>query len=132
MGYTVYALTGTILEQGAIFVIIRWGLPQLDIYVPWWGLVIVMGAFLVYSVYTYSRGRAAMRRNPMVAPETIIGSRGRVATSIDPRGYVRVKGELWKAQSTYRLDVDEEIYVIGIEGIQLVVAPLKREPNNDR
>ena len=132
VGYTVYSLIGTIVEQGAIFIIIRWWLPQIGIEVPWWGLALVMGAFLVYSIYTYSKGRAAMRQTPLVAPETVIGSRGRVATSLDPRGYVRVKGELWKAQSEYRLEPDDEIVVVGVRGIQLVVAPVKKHADKEQ
>jgi membrane-bound serine protease (ClpP class) len=126
VGYTLYSFIGTVIEQGAIFIILYYWLPQIGIEAPWWGIVLVMGAFLAYSIYTYSKGRAAMRRNPVVAPETVIGCRGRVATSIDPRGYVRIKGELWKAQSQYRLEVNDEVVVVAVEGIQLIVTPADR------
>ena len=126
VGYTVYAFVGTIIEQGAIFIILYWWLPQIGINIPWWGIVIVMAAFMIYSVYTFSKGRAAMRKNPLVAAETVIGCRGRVATAIDPKGYVKVKGELWKARSRYRLEVNEEVEVTAVDGIQLVVAPVQK------
>lgn len=97
-----------------------------------WGLVLIMAAFLAYSIFTYIKGRGAMRKSPLVAPEVVIGSKGRVATAIDPRGYVRVKGELWKAQSGYRLQPDDEVVVVAVKGIQLVVVPAGGENNREK
>jgi membrane protein implicated in regulation of membrane protease activity len=120
--YTIYAAIGTILEEGALVVIVLWGLPRLNIHTPIWGLAILMVLLLMYSFFTYRTGRATLLMKPMVAPEAIIDSEGIVATPLDPNGYVKVKGELWKARSESKLKVGDEIVVIGIEGIKLMVA----------
>ncbi len=126
LGYTIYALVGTILEQAALVVIVRWGLPHLNINIPWWGLAILMVALLLYSCFTYRMGRQVLLMKPMVSPESIIDSEGTVATPLDPKGYVRVKGELWKASAGLKLEVGDEIVVTGIDGIKLIVAPKRK------
>ncbi len=84
-----------------------------------------MMGFLIYSVYTYRMGRRALTRTPLVSPEAIIGCEGIVATPLDPRGFVKVKGELWRASSESNLEVGDEIIVTGIQGIKLKVVAKK-------
>ena len=125
VGYTIYSIVGTILELVAIVVIVLWGLPRINIHIPLWGLILLMVASLLYSIFTYEMGKQVIGKKPVVDPETIIGNEGKVATLLDPRGYVKVKGELWKASCETRLDVEEEIVVVGIDGIKLIVVPRK-------
>ena len=52
----------------------------------------------------------------------MIGSKAKVVSKIDPEGMVKVKGELWKAQSTgERIDVGEEVTVVGQKRLKLIV-----------
>ena len=126
MGYTIYAFIGTIIEQAALFIILRWGFPHFfNIDIPLWGIVVLMIGLLAYSAYTYTLGRRALSGAPLVAPETIIGCEGIVATPLDPKGFVKVKGVLWRATSESVLEVGEEIIVIGITGIKLKVIAKK-------
>lgn len=127
LSYTIYALIGTLLEQGALIVIVRWWLPQLDVHISWWVTGILMFLLLMYSVYTYVMGRRALLKKSPVYPDTIIGSEGVVATPLDPTGYVKVKGELWKATSGSNLAIGEKIVVTKIDGIRLLVVPEARK-----
>jgi len=53
---------------------------------------------------------------------SMIGSKAMVVSKIDPEGMVKVKGELWKAQSTgERIDVGEEVTVVGQKRLKLIV-----------
>ncbi len=119
--YTIYAAIGTLIEEGAVVAIVLWGLPRLNIHIPLWGMAILMVMLFAYSIFTYRTGRAALLMKPMVAPENIIDNEGIVATPLDPHGYVKVKGELWKATSESKLKVGDEIIVVGIQGIKLMV-----------
>lgn len=67
-----------------------------------------------------------MKKSP-VYPEAIVGCQGVVATPLDPTGYVKVKGELWKATSTSDLKIGEKIRVVKIDGIRLIVEPENEE-----
>ena len=125
LGYTIYSIIGTIIEEAALVVIVLWGLPRVNIHIPWWGLAILMAVLFFYSYFTYQMGRTVLLRKPVVAPEAIIGSEGIVATPPDLSGYVKVKGELWKASSESDLKVGDEIIVVGLDGIKLTVAPKK-------
>lgn len=126
--YTVYAIIGTILEEGALVVIVRWWLPHnFDIHISWLVLGILMFLLFGYSVFTYRMGRRALLRKSPLYPEAIVGCEGVVATPLDPTGYVKVKGELWKATSTSDLEIGEKIRVTKIDGIRLVVEPESEE-----
>lgn len=124
LGYTIYAIIGTILQEGALVVIVRWWLPtNFDIHISWWILGILMFLLLVYAVFSYRMGRRALLKKSPVYPEAIVGCHGVVATPLDPTGYVKVKGELWKATSTSDLKIGEKVWVTEIDGIRLVVEP---------
>jgi membrane protein implicated in regulation of membrane protease activity len=133
--YTIYAIIGTLLEQGALVIIVRWWLPQFDIHISWWVTGILMCLLLMYSFYTYRMGRQALLRKSPVYPDTIIGSEGVVATPLDPTGYVKVKGELWKATSASDMEIGDRIVVTKIDGIRLIVVPeskMRKEPLHNR
>ena len=121
--YTIYAIIGTILEVAALLVVVLWVLPLFNIYVPWWILAILLAIDLSVSAFTYIMGRRALRQRIAYGPEAIIGSEGVVATALDPTGYVKVRGELWKASCQARLDIGDKVVVTGVEGLKLVVIP---------
>ena len=123
--YTAYTIVTTVLEGIAVAAVILWLLPKFGINVPLWGLILLIVAFLVYSYLTYHLGKKALERKPVVSAEAIIGSEGKAITALAPEGYVRVCGELWKASATIpAIGKDEEVVVVGIEGLTLFVAPL--------
>ena len=63
-----------------------------------------------------------LKRQAVVGLPTMIGSRGKVASSLAPDGLVRIKGELWGATSTEGvLAPGEEVEVVGEDGLKLVV-----------
>jgi membrane-bound serine protease (ClpP class) len=126
VGYTIYAIIGTILEEAALVIILLWGLPQINIVLPLWAIILLILALFVYSIYTYRMGRKALNRLPMVSLEAIIGSNGIVATPLTPVGYVKVKGELWKASSEASVEIGDQIVVTGVNGIKLLVIPKER------
>jgi len=126
LGYTIYAIIGTLLEQAAVVIIVLWGLPRIDVHIPWWGLATIMVIMLAYSYFTYRMGIAVLGRKPVVVPDSLIGCEGKVATPLDPKGYVKVRGELWKAFSESKLEAGDDIVVTGIDGIKLIVAPKEK------
>jgi len=122
-GYTIYAIVGTILEVAALLIVVLWVLPLFNIYIPWWILAVLLVIDLGVSAFTYIMGRRALSQKLKYGPEAIIGSEGVVATALNPTGYIKVRGELWKASCQYRLEIGDEVVVTEIEGLKLIVVP---------
>jgi len=116
----VMAIFSTLLEEAALVVIVLWGLPQLGIHIPLWGLIALMVTWGAYAIITYRMGSRALRRKPEILLP-LIGSQGKVVSPLTPKGLVRIKGELWQATSAGgNIDTGEEVTVVGQDGLKLV------------
>ena len=121
-GRLIIAIVSTTLEEAALAVGVLWGLPKLGIHIPLWVLIIVMAAWCAYAVITYRMGSRALRRKPVHGLTAILGSEGKVVSPLVPEGMVRIKGELWVAQSAGgRMDTGEEVTVVRQDGLKLIV-----------
>ena len=121
-GRLIIAIVSTTLEEAALAVGVLWGLPKLGIHIPLWVLIIVMAAWGAYTVTTYRMGSRALRRKPIVGLLNMVSSKGKVVRSLVPEGLVRIKGELWRAESASgRLDTGEKVTVVGQDGLKLIV-----------
>ena len=128
-GRLIIAIVSTTLEEAALAVGVLWGLPKLGIHIPLWVLIIVMAAWGTYTVTTYRMGSRALRRKPLVGLLNMVSSKGEVVSSLVPEGMVRIKGELWRAESASgRLDTGEKVIVVGQDGLKLTVR--RRSPND--
>jgi membrane protein implicated in regulation of membrane protease activity len=119
--YTVYALIGTLLELGILIAIVVWGLPYMDIAMPLWVVIVLAIILLAFSGYTYTMGRRALNRKLLHEIGSMIGSTGIVSTVNESGGYIKIRGELWKAISESKLTIGEEVVVVNIDGFTLIV-----------
>ncbi len=112
------------MEEAAIVVIVRWGLPQIGVHIPIPGLIALMIAWGTYSVITYRIGSRALRKKPLINLPDMVGSKGEVVSPLAPAGMVKIKGELWVAKSAGgEIQVGEQIVVVGQARLKLVVCP---------
>lgn len=98
------------------------------------GAILIVAAFLSYEIFTFRLGRRALARKPVIGSATIVGRCGKATTPFTPKGYVRVKGELWQAFSDYRnINEGDDIVVVELDKLTLRVAPLQalRSSGND-
>lgn len=117
-----YSIVTTLLQEAALALVVLLGLPHLGINIPWWGLVGLMSAWGIWGYIGYLLGKSALRRKPMHTPGVVIGETGEAVMPLDPEGYVKINGELWKALSTGSfIDAGEEVTVIGIKRLTLMV-----------
>ncbi len=118
----IFAIVSTIIEEIAIVVIVLWGLPEIGVQIPVWGLILIMIAWLSYSVYTFREGTKALKTERVVGLPNMIGTRGKVINALKPEGMVRINGELWVAKST-SVDIESgaEIVVVGQQRLKLEV-----------
>jgi len=121
-GRLVLAIISTFIEEGAIVAIVRWGLPQINVHIPLWGLIVVMALWLTYSVTIYRKGSQALRQKQLVGLPDMIGTKGKVVSPLAPEGLVRIKGELWVARSASdEMESGGEIIVVEQDRLKLVV-----------
>jgi len=118
----IYSIVSTSLEEAALVVIWRWGLPQLGIQLPLSVLIAVMVVWAAFAVTLFMIGTRALRRKTLVGLPSMVGSRGRVVSPLGPEGQVMIKGELWGAESADDdIDSGEKVMVVGQEGLKLIV-----------
>jgi membrane protein implicated in regulation of membrane protease activity len=90
---------------------------------PPWGLV-ALGAAVAVEVLELAFWRRFLRRYRLrVGPETLVGMRAEVVLPCSPVGLVRVRGELWSAHASARVDSGQAVIVTGVEGLTLRVEP---------
>jgi len=117
----IYAIVSILLEEAAIVVIVLMGLPQLGIEVPLGVLIAVMVVFAIFSVLLYQAGSRALRRKP-IALSVMIGSKGKVVSPLAPVGFIKIKDELWEAESVGdKIGIGKEVMVVGQDGLKLTV-----------
>ena len=119
----VIAIVSTFLEEAALVAIVLWGLPRFGIYIPLWGLILLMIAWCAYNIYAYRVGSRALRKKPVAGLTAMVGSKGEVVNRLAPEGFIRIKGELWQATSIGgNIDNGEEVTVVGQDGLKLICA----------
>lgn len=121
----IVAIFSTLLEEAALAVIVLWGLPQIDIYIPLPGLIIMMVAWVVLSVVLYRVGSRALRRKPLIGLSNMVDSRGKVVSPLAPDGVIKIKSELWDAKSAGRkIKTGEVVTVVEQDGLKLTVCKI--------
>lgn len=120
----IWAILSTLLEETAIAVVVRVGLPELGIHVPLGVLIALMVAWATIAVIFYRMGSSALRRKPVVGLPAMIGGKGKVVSPLDPEGVIKIHGELWRAESAVgkKIDVGQEVIVEGQDGSRLIVS----------
>lgn len=101
-----------------IGVVVFWLLP-LSLAIPVY-LVVLLASGLMY--WTIVR---AMKERPKYGAEGLIGAEARVVFKLGPHDeaqyMVRVRGELWSANSRDDLKPDETVKVLSVNGLTLIV-----------
>ncbi len=122
IGRLIFVIISTLLEEAAIAVIVLWGLPLVGIQVPLWGLIIIMAAWIAFSILTFRLGSRVLTKEEIAGLPSMIGTKGEVVSPLTPEGLVRIKGELWVAKSaTGEMEPGSKVIVVGQERLKLVV-----------
>ncbi|MFC1899275.1 NfeD family protein [Chloroflexota bacterium] len=121
-GRLVVAIITTTLEEIGIVVVVLWGLPKVGINIPLWIIIPVMVAWCTYTVVTYRMGSLALKKKPTHGLRAMLDSEGLAVSSLEPRGMVRINGELWQAESTDgNIEAGEKVTVVGQDRLKFIV-----------
>ena len=121
----ILAIVSTLAVEAALFTIWRWVLPEWEIEIPLAALIAVMVAYAIFAVVDFWFVTLILKRQAVVGLSTMIGSKGKVTSPLEPEGLVTIKGELWGAKSIDRnIGSGELVTVVGQDGLKLIVRKL--------
>ena len=98
--------------------------------VEWVGLSLWAAAgfftlWVIKDIALYPLVRTAYESNVKTGVEQLVGKRGVAQEWLDPRGMVRVRGELWQAEAEPRdqpIEPNSQIRVTGAHNLTLIVS----------
>jgi membrane-bound ClpP family serine protease len=116
----VFSLT---LEEVAIYAIWRWILPEFNMGMQLYVLILTMVAWAAFAIGSFIAVTRALRRPQILGFPSMVGSVGEVVSPLAPDGLVRIRGELWIAvlDEGEKAEVAEEITVTDMDGLRLHV-----------
>jgi membrane-bound serine protease (ClpP class) len=90
--------------------------------------MIVISTIIVFNIAFFLIGRAVMKAyktKPFTGPESLIGLKAEVVEDLKPRGRVKIKEEIWSAESFNGeiISKKSKVEIIKIEGNTLIVKP---------
>jgi membrane-bound serine protease (ClpP class) len=112
--YIVAQLPGWLLAAVASIALARW------IPLPTWAAVGLVTVWIVKDLLLYPAMRHYYR--PVLPDRRIVGQLGIAVTDLAPRGFVRIHGELWQAESDEEIREGTDVLVRDVSGLQLRVA----------
>ena len=116
--YTAFQIPGWLIAAGGGVFLYR----TMD--VPVWVASGVLVVWVIKDYALYPLLRRAYELDERRPIERLIGEQGTASDELAPTGYIRVRGELWRARFTddrQRLEAGSLVEVIAIEGTTLVV-----------
>jgi membrane protein implicated in regulation of membrane protease activity len=82
--------------------------------------VIALAALIEIGELVFWR-RMLGRYRIRAGAESLVGEPAEVIEACDPRGRVRLRGELWNARAAERLELGEAARITGVDGLTLEV-----------
>jgi membrane-bound serine protease (ClpP class) len=90
--------------------------------ISWTVIIATVTATTLFFLFIVGMGLKAQRTKPAIGMETFIGRMGEVVSDLDPKGIIKVNGEIWNAVSlSEKIDTGEKIIVKEIKNLTLFV-----------
>ncbi len=91
-------------------------------------IALTIGLPLAYHRYILMPMFERVRQQPILnEDDLLIGSRGRVLSTINPTGTVHVRGETWTATSDSPLKPGDDVIILERDGLQVIVEGVKHK-----
>ena len=103
-----------------MFLVVMIALALLLLPAPWGVVAVGLGVVVELAEVGFWM-RFLRRYRVRTGKEALIGSTGEVIEACDPRGRVRLRGEIWHAVCDSSAPVGERVTITGIEGLTLHV-----------
>ena len=120
----IFTIIVSLIEEAIILFIVIFVLSQFGIQVPLWLIITLALIFSVIAFIPY----CALRKNPLLGFENMIGKSGLTVSPIARKGTVRIGRELWHAETDgENIEAGVEIIVVGQTGLKLTVVKKNQE-----
>lgn len=114
----IFTIILALADEAIILAIILFVMWQLGIEMPVWFIITLSLIFLIFTFIVYR----ALRKNPQLGFENMIGLSGLAVEPITHKGTVKIKGKLWFARTKgKKIGVGDEIIVVEQTGLKLTV-----------
>ncbi len=124
----IWKIISSTFEEAVLVAAVLWLLPKLGLDITPWVLIPAAPALAAYNVFTYRKGIAALRTEPMPGMTSMVGIEGEVVRGLAPAGVIMVRGELWTARVAAgsfaaggSLVEGQRVIVVGQDRLKLVV-----------
>ena len=91
---------------------------------PVWAAIGLFSLWVLKDLVFYPLLKVAYESSEKVGVDQLIGLRGVATENLDPRGYVHVRGELWRAETGSGkgpISSGSPVKVVGVDGMTLIV-----------
>jgi membrane protein implicated in regulation of membrane protease activity len=88
---------------------------------PGWGIAVITLGIVIEVAEVGFWIRFLRRYRVTTGAEGLIGLTGEVIESCDPRGRIRLRGEIWHARCPAGAGIGEQVSVTGVDGLTLEV-----------
>ena len=89
-----------------------------------WNIVGFVVVIPIWILELIGWNRSMRKRRKVVGEQTLIDREAVVIRACDPRGQVRLDGEIWDARCEHGAAVDDTVRVVGRDNLTLIVEPL--------
>jgi membrane-bound serine protease (ClpP class) len=127
--YSLVQVPATVLVVLVLILIQRW------VNLPSWLFWAVIAVWVAKDILLYPMVWRSYDSGQQEKTEAMVGARGVAVQRLAPSGYVRVRGELWKAELTGNsapVNRGKSVKVKGIQGLTLIVQPEHDGGSGDR
>jgi membrane-bound serine protease (ClpP class) len=90
---------------------------------PAWGLAAIVVAMVIEIAEVGFWTRFLRRYRVQTGAEGLVGAIAEVVEACDLEGRVRLRGEIWRARSSFPAPTGERVRVTGVDGLTLEVGP---------
>ncbi|HXV80832.1 MAG TPA: NfeD family protein [Candidatus Binatia bacterium] len=117
--YALFQVPGWIAAAIVLLGLVEW------FSLPLWAAFGLLGLWVIKDIVLYPIVRAAYESDVKTGVEQLVGEKGVAQERLNPRGMVRIRGELWRAEAEpgeQRIEPNSKIKVTAARGLTLIVS----------
>lgn len=122
--YLVFQIPGWMITAAILGSLWHWQ------FIPKWLAVLGFFAWVLKDLLLYPFLRPAYETGVKTGSAALVGARGVAEENLAPQGYIRVRGELWRAVATPAdqvVNAGTEVEIVGADGMRVFVRPIAAE-----